>query len=117
MSIYFTLTLASASCTAFINAAGEPIAPASPQPFAPSGLCVHGVTLVATLNDGKIVGSRHRVVHVASGEKLTGAFFVDTALEQRLADALRDASVHLAFDDHRIDDVAEVVAGRESRRP
>ena len=27
----------------------------------------------------------------------------------RLAEALRDAAVHLALDDHRVDDVAEVV--------
>ena len=38
----------SASVIAFITAAGAPIAPASPQPFTPSGLCVHGVTLVPT---------------------------------------------------------------------
>ena len=42
----------SASVIAFISAAGAPIAPASPQPFTPSGLCVHGVSLVPTLNDG-----------------------------------------------------------------
>ena len=29
--------------------------------------------------------------------------------EQRLADALRDAAMHLALDDHRIDDGAEVI--------
>ena len=34
------------------------------------------------------------------------------ALQQRLADTLRDAAVHLPFDDHRVDDVAEVV-GRD----
>src|ERR1700736_5877220 len=53
MSRYFTPDAASASCTAFISAAGAPIAPASPQPFAPSGLWVHAVTLVATLNAGR----------------------------------------------------------------
>src|SRR5215472_10509614 len=53
MSMLFTPTAESASCTAFMSAAGAPIAPASPQPFAPSGLCVQGVTLVATLNDGR----------------------------------------------------------------
>src|SRR5450755_38684 len=53
MSRYFTPDPASASCTAFMSAAGAPIAPASPQPLAPSGLCVHGVTLVDTLNDGR----------------------------------------------------------------
>src|SRR5271154_2283561 len=31
------------------------------------------------------------------------------AFEQRLADALGDAAMHLAFDDHRIDELAEVV--------
>ena len=34
---------------------------------------------------------------------------VDRAFQQRLADALRDAAMHLALDDHRIDDGAEVV--------
>ena len=37
---------------ALITAAGAPIAPASPHPFTPRGLCVHGVTSVPTLNDG-----------------------------------------------------------------
>ena len=55
-------------------------------------------------------GTRHRVVHVAAGQKLAGLLVVHAALEQRLADALRQSAVHLAFDDHRIDDVAEVVA-------
>ena len=32
--------------------AGAPIAPASPQPLAPSGLCVQGVTRVSSLKDG-----------------------------------------------------------------
>ncbi len=31
----------------------------------------------------------------------------------RLAEALGDAAVHLALDDHRVDDVAEVVDGDE----
>ena len=42
----------SASVSAFITAAGAPIAPASPQPFTPSGLWVHGVSLVPTLKAG-----------------------------------------------------------------
>ena len=44
----FTPSSASASVTAFITAAGDPIAPASPQPFTPSGLCVHGVPLTVS---------------------------------------------------------------------
>ena len=35
------------------EAGGEPIAPASPQPFTPSGLCVHGVTVWSTLKLGR----------------------------------------------------------------
>ena len=34
---------------------------------------------------------------------------VGAAFHHRLAEALRDAAVHLALDDHRVDDVAEVV--------
>src|SRR4051794_24815967 len=33
-------------------AGGAPIAPASPQPFTPSGLCVQGVSRVSTLKRG-----------------------------------------------------------------
>ena len=43
MSRSLTPRGASASSTALITAGGEPIAPASPQPLTPSGLCVHGV--------------------------------------------------------------------------
>src|SRR5260221_2385038 len=43
-----------ASVTAFITAAGEPIAPASPQPLTPSELCVHGVpSAVSTIKCGR----------------------------------------------------------------
>ena len=38
---------------------------------------------------------------------------VVAGLEQRLADALRDAAMHLALDDHRVDEVAEIVGGDE----
>ena len=38
----------SASVIALITAAGAPIAPASPQPLTPSGLCVQGVSRVST---------------------------------------------------------------------
>ena len=56
----------------------------------------------------QIVGARHRVVHQRSGDELAVAI-IDRAFQQRLADALRDAAVHLARDDHRIDDDAEVI--------
>src|SRR2546428_3482076 len=58
-------------------------------------------------------GPRHRVVHVAAGQKLAAILVVNAALEQRLADTLGEPAVHLPFDDHRVDDVAEIVAGEE----
>ena len=46
----------SASVMALISAAGAPMAPASPQPFTPSGLCVQGVSRVSTWNEGTSSG-------------------------------------------------------------
>ena len=43
----------SASTRALVIAAGAPIAPASPHPFTPSGLWVHGVTLVDNVKYGR----------------------------------------------------------------
>src|SRR5258708_4308688 len=65
--------------------------------------------------EGQVHGgvARHRVVHVSRREQLARLAVVDAAFQQRLADALRDPAVHLALDDHRIHDVAEVVAGGE----
>ena len=42
-----------ASVTAFMIAAGAAMAPASPQPFTPSGLCVQAVTVVSTVKFGR----------------------------------------------------------------
>ena len=43
----------SASVSALMKAGGEPMAPASPQPFTPSGLCVQGVTVWSTVKLGR----------------------------------------------------------------
>ena len=43
-----------ASVTAFMTAAGAAMAPASPHPFTPSGLCGQGVWVVSTLMPGKL---------------------------------------------------------------
>ena len=56
----------------------------------------------------QIVGARHGVVHERAGDELA-VLVVDRAFAQRLADALRDAAMHLALDDHRIDHDAEIV--------
>ena len=97
-----------ASVSALMTAAGAAIAPASPQPLMPSGLHGDLVVVMSTLSIGQVVGARHAVVHQRAGDELA-VLVVDRALEQRLADALRDAAVHLALDDHRVDHGAEVV--------
>src|SRR5580692_9777719 len=56
----------------------------------------------------KIVGARHGVIHVRAGHQLP-LVVIDGVLEQRLADALGDAAMDLALDDHRIDHGAEIV--------
>jgi hypothetical protein len=55
-----------------------------------------------------IGGARHRIVHVRAGDELA-VRVIHNMLHQRLADALDEAAVHLAFDQHWIDDRAEVV--------
>ena len=61
MSICRTPYSLSASTTALITAGGLPIAPASPQPFEPSGLCVQSVLSVPIVNDRHIVCARGMV--------------------------------------------------------
>ena len=53
MSMWLTPSGRSASSMALITAGGAPIAPASPQPFTPSGLNGVGVQRVATWKDGR----------------------------------------------------------------
>jgi hypothetical protein len=95
---------------ALITAGGEPMAPASPQPLTPSGLWVQGVHLGGfDLEAGQVVGARHGVVHVAAGQQLAGSGRTRSA-PAAPGRCPAPAAVHLAFDDHRVDDVAEVVA-------
>ena len=67
---------------------------------------------VVQLERRQIVGARHGVVHERGGHELA-AGVVDRAFEQRLADALREAAMDLALDDHRVDQPAEIVGGDE----
>ena len=100
----------SASTMALMTAGAEPIVPASPMPFTPSGLVGLGVTVWSSLKlgtsaaDGTQVVGERRVPEVA-------VVVVDRLLPQRLGDALHDAAVHLALDDQRVDLVAAVVDG------
>jgi hypothetical protein len=56
-------------------------------------------------------GRRH-VVGERRGLRIAG-LVVDDLLEQRVTDALRDAAVHLAVGDHRIDDAAGILHRKE----
>ena len=97
-----------ASVMALMTATGAAIAPASPQPLMPSGFDGRFRRGHVDLERGQIVRARHAVIHERAGDELA-ILVVDRAFEQRLADALRDAAMHLALDDHRIDDGAEIV--------
>src|SRR6185437_6977358 len=75
----------SASLIALTTAAGAPIVPPSPRPFA----CVMKFDFRNFARGRRqIVGQRRR--------KNTAGFVVDDFLEQRVADSLRDAAMHLA---------------------
>src|SRR3984893_2071273 len=103
----------SASTRALVIAAGAPIAPASPQPLTPSGLWVHGVTLVDNMKYGRAAAGRIRESVYEPGSSLAGFLVVDAGLEQGLPDALGEAAMDLALDDHRVEDAPEIVAGGE----
>src|SRR5258706_2736897 len=72
------------------------------------GVVRAGRFLRAYLEGRDVVRARHAVVEIRAGDELPGMRVVVAALGQGLPDSLRKASVDLAFDDHRIDDPAEV---------
>ena len=55
-----------------------------------------------------LVRGRRQIVG-EGGRENSAILVIDDFLEQRVADALRDAAVHLAIGDHRIDDAAGVL--------
>src|SRR2546429_1712795 len=56
---------------------------------------------VTQLERRQVVGPRHGVVHERRRDGLAAAV-IDSAFKQRLADALGEAAMDLAFDDHRV---------------
>src|SRR6187455_1644922 len=88
MSICLTPNSLSASTAAATMLGVEPSVPASPQPLAPSGLTGVGVTVLG----------------------------VDRLFDHRLADALSQAAVNLAFDDQRVDQIASIVDGDHAQQ-
>src|SRR6478672_6940301 len=65
----------------------------------------------------QVGGARDTVIHEACGQKLAGVSVVDDMLPERLSDALGEAAMHLAFDNHRIDDHATIVDSVEVTKP
>ena len=98
----------SASMTALATAAVLAMQPASPTPLTPSGLTGRRGHGLVELEARQPRRPRQRVVEHRARQQLA-VVAVDRALPQRLADALGDAAVELAVDDHRVDLLADVV--------
>ena len=100
----------SASTIALTTAGVDAIVPASPTPLVPKVLVVHGDVvwsmskLIVSAADGQ------RVVDERRRDQGAG-LVVHRLLPERLGDALHEAAVHLAGDDQRVDDRADVVDG------
>ena len=110
MSMCRTPRWDSASITALCTAGVEPIVPDSPIPLAPIGLRWVGVSVFEASNERQ-VGRRRDGVRgqVAAGRV---AVLVERhPLVEGLRDALGDAAVLLARDEHRVEDAARVVDG------
>ena len=102
----------SASLIALTTAAGAPIAPPSPSPLAcVIEACVQ-VSQMMDLDRRHLVRRRRQVVGERRGEDVAGVV-VDDLFEQRVADALRDAALNLAVDDHRIDQPPGILRHQE----
>jgi hypothetical protein len=101
----------SASTTAFITAGKDPAHPASPHPFAPSGLVFAGTGWLSTWNIIRVGGARQCIIREGSGQEL--ALFIEHGLlHQRLTDALNDPAMHLSRHQQRVHDNAEIIDHR-----
>ena len=98
----------SASSIAEAITAADGITPASPAPLMPSGFSGDGVSRWSISIVGHLGDVRHQEVHERRVEQLP-VLVVGHPLVERAADALRDAAVDLALDDHRVDQRAAVV--------
>ena len=103
----------SASLMALITAAGAPMAPPSPSPLALEMVAARQGLEVVQLDHRDFVRGRRQVVGERRRQDVA-VLVVDDLLEQRVADALRDAAVHLAVGDHRVDQAAGVLGDEEA---
>src|ERR1700676_160456 len=93
----------SASRMAPITAGGAPVAPASPAPFTPSGLGFAGTSGRSQTRSGE------NFARGTAGAHELALGIEHDRFHQRLADALGDAAVDLAFAEQVIHDLADVV--------
>ena len=63
------------------------------------------------IEERKIIGAWHGVVHERSGQRLAARGVVVALLHQRLARTLHDAAMHLAVNNHRVDCFAHIING------
>ena len=98
----------SASSIAAANTAADGMTPASPAPLMPSGFSGDGVSRWSISIRRHLRRVGHQEVHERGVEQLA-VLVVGHPLVERAADALRDAAVHLALDDHRVDQRPAVV--------
>ena len=63
------------------------------------------------MTGGQAVGPRQRVIHQRAGQKLAGVAVVGAFFPQRLTDALRDAAVALAMDQHGVHGSPAIIDG------
>ena len=59
---------------------------------------------------GKIIGTRHQVIHERARQHLT-VFVIDHPFSEHLTEPLSDAAMDLSFDHHLVDDIAHVIDG------
>ena len=100
-----------ASITALTTVGGAPIVPDSAIPLMPSGFVLAGISTSSERNDGKSARARHTVVEKTAGYQLARRLFVNNILKQGLTNALSKAAMNLPFDNHRIDNHAEIIDG------
>ena len=68
-----------------------------------------GDFFVGKIDIGYVFGARHRVIGEARSEALPGLCVVDAVFKDGLSQPLRDATMNLSGNKHRIDDPAEIV--------
>ena len=102
----------SASTTALTMAGGEPTVADSPIPLAPIGMVRRRRHRVARLPVGHLERRRDQVVHERGSQAVTLRVEGDH-LHESHTDAVGEAAVDLALDDHLVDPRAAVVDGYE----